>query len=230
MAENSNETAMVLGDATLAKRFWAKVNLAGPNDCWEWTAGRSAGRYGAIKVGGKHGRDLKAHRVQAVWRGDDVAGRVVMHTCDNTVCVNPAHLVTSTQLDNVQDMIAKGRENKPVGEAHGNSYLSDSAVAEILVSLHGGNTVKGIAESLGLPYLLVYRIAKRTAYAHVRPELVIEVNSPRKAARQRSSLSEEKVEKMRLSYRNCGSYTQVAREFSLSRVTAMRIIKGQRWG
>ena len=39
---------------------------------------------------------------------------VVMHSCDNPRCINPNHLSTGTQLQNVRDCITKNRNYKKV--------------------------------------------------------------------------------------------------------------------
>ena len=56
---------------------------------------------------------LYAHRVS--WElhyGPIPAGRQVLHHCDTTQCVRPAHLFLGTQADNVADMIRKGRRGR----------------------------------------------------------------------------------------------------------------------
>jgi hypothetical protein len=53
---------------------------------------------------------------------------VVMHSCDNPPCCNPAHLSAGTVRDNALDMIAKGRANPPRGELHP-SHLRPELVA-----------------------------------------------------------------------------------------------------
>ena len=50
------------------------------------------------------------HRI--VWEAynaEPLEGRLVMHTCDNPGCCNPAHLVAGTQTENMADCSAKGR-------------------------------------------------------------------------------------------------------------------------
>lgn len=35
------------------------------------------------------------------------------HTCDNRMCINPDHIIPGTRLDNVHDMIERGRWVRP---------------------------------------------------------------------------------------------------------------------
>jgi hypothetical protein len=96
-------------------RFQAKIAVAGPDECWNWTActtgARALGWYGRFCLRNKR---YYAHRVAwCVARGfpleyltDHLA---VMHNCDNPLCCNPSHLTLGTQLDNVKDMIRKAR-------------------------------------------------------------------------------------------------------------------------
>lgn len=94
-------------------RFWAKVDRRGGLfACWPWTAAASKEGYGRFKLNGKL---WSAHRIAASLReggipeSDSYHGFVVMHSCDNPACCNPAHLLISTQAENVRDMDKKGR-------------------------------------------------------------------------------------------------------------------------
>lgn len=106
-------------------RFWAKVNKAGPtmpgmdSACWVWTAGKSNKGYGAFFVSGKQ---LGTNRVAWVLtngqisQDSDQRSLFVCHRCDRRDCTNPAHLFLGTHIDNVRDMVAKGRHAK--GDSH----------------------------------------------------------------------------------------------------------------
>jgi hypothetical protein len=101
-------------------RFWSKVAKRGPDDCWEWTAGRFdelRNNYGAFKV---KGRNLRSHRVAFfIASNTDPGELLVCHTCDNPPCCNPSHLFLGTTRDNADDCGAKGRHNPRSGDEHG---------------------------------------------------------------------------------------------------------------
>jgi len=99
-----------------AQRFWAKVRQPEmPHHCWEWTASTrgwaNRRKYGQFRVGD---RIFYAHRIAycAVrgWPLDYLTDNLaVLHACDNPLCCSPHHLSIGTQLENVIDMIRKGR-------------------------------------------------------------------------------------------------------------------------
>lgn len=96
--------------------FWSKVDVRGPDDCWEWQGSRSTsepGRdYGRAWAG--KGRTQLAHRLSwEMANGDIPPGMQICHHCDNPPCVNPAHLFLGTNRDNVLDGLAKGRIAPP---------------------------------------------------------------------------------------------------------------------
>jgi hypothetical protein len=89
--------------------------------CWNWTGAVNAYGYGVITVGGRIGKQWKAHRYSWVYHNgtipesDGPHGTVVMHKCDNRLCVNPDHLELGSQADNVRDMDNKGRRRNQYG-------------------------------------------------------------------------------------------------------------------
>ena len=93
-----------------AERFWNKVIKPSPHQCWEWQASRQSSGYGAFAYTPK--RIVTAHRVS--WELANNNGElpdpklVVMHLCDNKICVNPSHLTLGTIAVNNLDAIKKG--------------------------------------------------------------------------------------------------------------------------
>jgi hypothetical protein len=136
------------------ERFWSKVDKRG--ECWEWTASKRNG-YGAFSVGDKM---MKAHRfAYTLTKGPIPDGLLVLHSCDNRACVNPAHLRVGTYADNKQDAIERGR--------HGNAKLSVSEVVEIRNSYSAGATQQAIATRYGIHRSFVSNIINRKRWSHI---------------------------------------------------------------
>jgi len=77
--------------------------------CWEWQAAKQGIGYGQFNDGKKH---WLAHRFAAKIAGMDIKNKVVRHKCDNPGCVNPDHLETGTQTDNMKDREIKCRNGR----------------------------------------------------------------------------------------------------------------------
>jgi hypothetical protein len=88
-------------------KSWPEPN----SGCWLWMGTLRPDGYGAARARAfGHGREQLAHRFSFMaFRGRIPARLYVLHRCDTKPCVNPAHLFTGTQADNLLDMRSKGR-------------------------------------------------------------------------------------------------------------------------
>lgn len=99
-----------IGDihVSLLDRVLNKVEIDNNTGCWEFQGGKNNLGYGMIRDDKKM---RTAHRVSYEEHNNTKIPKhlIVMHSCDNPCCVNPAHLSLGTRTDNVRDMINKGR-------------------------------------------------------------------------------------------------------------------------
>jgi hypothetical protein len=135
----------------LADRFWEKVDVRGPDECWEWTAGRFATGYG--QFANRPGPPVYAHRT--AWQlvnGPVPDGQQVLHHCDNPPCCNARHLFLGSNADNREDQTLKGRAAKELTAA--DVHEIRRLLADPLMT-----TRTAIGERFGVSRATVYHIA-----------------------------------------------------------------------
>ncbi len=79
--------------------------------------------------------------------------RVVMHLCDNPLCINPDHLKVGTQMDNMHDMIKKA--GKPIVPLEDRKKLKDS-----YIPYHKEYGAASLARRYGISRMQMLRIVK----------------------------------------------------------------------
>lgn len=177
-----------------ACRFWSRVDASGGlGSCWPWMGGKKPDGYGSFWL---NGGNALAHRfAYEQSRGPIPLGYLVMHSCDNPPCCNPAHLSVGTNDDNMADMVAKGRaargdrnamrarpelvirgdahysrarpECVARGERHGQAKLTEAAVREIRAAVAAGHGPTELARRFGVSRQRIRGIVKRIEWKHV---------------------------------------------------------------
>lgn len=147
-------------------RFWNFVDRGDPNQCWPWTGWFFARNpYGGFTYGGK---TYRAHRLAyTLTNGPVPSDKVVLHTCDNPACCNPAHLVVGTYRENTQDMLHKKRHITPCGERHPHAKLTDDDVRRIRELAGNGLTHRAIADMFGVAQAQIWRVVRGKSWKHV---------------------------------------------------------------
>jgi hypothetical protein len=142
-----------------------------PNSgCWIWyraTRGSKGALAGCINLGRPGARLVySAHRYSyEAFKGPIPDGLHVLHKCDVSLCCNPDHLFLGTHVDNMADMVAKGRSAK--GARHGRAKLNPKRVRLLRKMLGAGASVAAQPRQLGVTRSTVRRVFEGRTWAHV---------------------------------------------------------------
>ena len=166
-------------------RFLSKIDIRGPDECWEWQASCHTSGYGRFKIASHV--TMMANRVSLVLHtGEDRTDLMALHRCDNPPCCNPHHLYWGTHSDNMQDMHRRGRypDRDQSGVNNGAAKIDERQLALIVTRLQEGWNNKQIAEDLPIGHAMVSKIRLGHMWSEQTAELGWEPSSrlTRKAA------------------------------------------------
>lgn len=150
-------------------RFWPKVRVGLPDECWPWMAGtyRNGLRYGRFKV---DGRTWPAHRYAWVLsHGLVPKGLQICHHCDNPLCCNERHLFSGTAAENSQDRDRKGRRFPNAGSAYPLAKLTESDIPVVLAIRSLGLTLDQVAPLFGVSPAAISLLQSRKTWRHHIP-------------------------------------------------------------
>ena len=148
-------------------RILNKIRVNTMTGCWDWIGGKSLKGHGVVRIGG---RTRRAHRAFYTAMFHDPGPLLVCHRCDNPACVNPDHLFTGTNSDNVRDSVRKGRWMTPKkinrGERNGLAKLTDDTVRRIR-SLKGTMSHAAIGRMFGVSETVAGEVLRRETWTHI---------------------------------------------------------------
>ena len=183
------------GNDKILRRFEGKIGSrdgGSRDDCWLWVGGHGRNLDGSHRAQFRIGTSRYASRAAyALYIGDVHAGELVLHSCDNGMCVNPKHLRIGTHKDNTKDMIDRRRHGCwPEGVERKRGYkrpfmnrvckLTDGMVRAIRQDRRTGwRDMEILAWEFGVSREHVLAIKQRRRKAHVSDEGPVAVGVPR---------------------------------------------------
>lgn len=120
---------------------------------WNLTLNKGYGRMCIRK------KNPLVHRVMY----EEIHGKVdkginICHSCDNTKCVNPEHLYTASQSQNMIDCVTRGRHQNTKGEKNGFSKLIWNLVEEIRLKRKNGMKLKDLSETYKVNIMTIQKV------------------------------------------------------------------------
>lgn len=159
-----NERLAILGSFSVEEtRFWTKVDVRGPDDCWLWLGGVASpdgvyfsGRFSARDAEGVRNVCVASRYAYKSFHGQEPEEQV-LHTCDNGLCCNPAHLEDGNQSKNIKDAIRRGRKIMPINVEGRKPALEDHEVRQIRTRAANGETQVSLAAEFSVSKSIICR-------------------------------------------------------------------------
>lgn len=181
--------------------------------CWEWVGPKNWHGYGMYY---QRYKKFRAHRLSYFLKNPEFdQSLVICHKCDNPLCVNPDHLFPGTMMDNVEDMIEKGRQKKK----NGSTTAITKAIAKELYEF-----------CLENPTTSFRQLGEKFGFDHKSVKLAMSKISPVPVRKKGYKINQEIADKIRWHYRvSDETQTDLAKKYSLNLSNVHNVLKNKIW-
>lgn len=142
---------------TLEQRLWMKVDVRGPDECWNWTAATNAAGLPIFRVGRRATQPSRYLWEQA--HGKLAKYRTIFKKCENILCVNLRHHELTR---------SRATTTYPKGEEHHSAILTEAQVLEARrLYASGKATSVSLAEEYGVSKGCIARAIYKETWKHI---------------------------------------------------------------
>lgn len=121
--------------------------------CLDWPFGLDTNGYGQVRMpvdlGGKM-RLVSRATMEHVTNSPLDKSICALHYCDRPICFHPAHLYMGSVIDNILDMVRKGRSRGVKGERNNKAKMTWETVHLARQMRSHGATIEELAKHFGL--------------------------------------------------------------------------------
>ena len=218
---NSEHCVKMGYDVHTINRFFDKVIIPKDYkyDCWEWQAYKDKNGYGTFLFCNKTG---KSHRFSyEIFYGEIPKGSIIRHSCDNTGCQSPFHILNGTHYDNAQDKVKRNRQTS--GEDVNTAKLSELEVQNILISLWEGESIPKLANQYFISKETIKDISKGRTWKHIYRQLSeSQKKMVKRGIKQLFDLKD--LDNIRALYKTDANYAKIARAFKVNQSTIYSVV------
>ena len=134
--------------------FLSKSYVDPVTGCWLWQRAK-AGSYGSMGYKGKH--NMRVHRAAYIELVGEIPENLhVLHSCNNSLCCNPAHLRLGTQAENILDRTKAER-----------GHTTKLTAAQVLEIRASNLPQAALARKYGVTHVTINKIVHRHSWVHI---------------------------------------------------------------
>ena len=200
-------------------KFHIQKKMGYKTPCWIWGLKKEAKTYATTRL---NGIPIPSNRLSWIIHfGEIPKGLWVLHKCDVRACVNPEHLFLGTRLDNIRDMVSKGRQKNMAGELSPRSILTKKQVLKIRrLAYESKMTYPEIAAMFNVSSSCINSVVSRSSWR--------DCGGLNRRSRINQKLKSGDCKKIKDEYRLGKNQKEIADLFNVSQSVISRIVTGSK--